>query len=90
MVLDLQSLFRLLCTAVSVFADTPQLPPSHAFGFIYEDAMVSQDKRHLFVTPCVLSNGGGSGSAWIRFDLAPNPRQSSISSFSIDSKIIGF
>jgi hypothetical protein len=35
MELDLQSLFGLLCTSL---ADTPQLPPTPAFGLTYEGA----------------------------------------------------
>jgi hypothetical protein len=42
MELDLQSLFGLLCT-VSVqlysLAEVPQLPPTPAFGLIYESAI---------------------------------------------------
>jgi hypothetical protein len=37
--LDLQSLFGLLCTAVLILAETPQLPPS-PFGLIYESANI--------------------------------------------------
>ena len=59
MELDLQSLFGLLCTAVLYSL----APPPPAFGLIYEDAiLVSQDRRHVFVTPCaagVLSAVGG-------------------------------
>jgi hypothetical protein len=33
--LDIQSVFGLLCTAVLTLAETPQLPPSLAFGLIY-------------------------------------------------------
>ncbi len=51
MVLDLQSLFGLhvyICTHWLRVWD-PQLPPP-AFGLIYEDVLVSKDRRHLFVT----------------------------------------
>ncbi len=53
---DLQSLFGLLCTAVLIGA-TPQLPPPLAFGLIlYTRALlVSLERRHLFVTPCLNS-----------------------------------
>jgi hypothetical protein len=47
---DLQSLFGLLCTAVLIGWD-PATPPSPAFGLM-RVLLVSQDKRHLFVTPC--------------------------------------
>jgi hypothetical protein len=48
--------FRLDCRLnmeLYSFAETPQ-PPPPAFGFIYEGRalLVSQDRRHLFVTPC--------------------------------------
>jgi hypothetical protein len=51
--IDLQSLFGLLYTAIYSFAETPQLgPPPPAFGQKYTRAiLVSQDRRHLFVTP---------------------------------------
>jgi hypothetical protein len=50
MELDLQSLFWLLCTGWD-----PAIPsPLPAFGLIYEGAyLVSYDRRHLFVTPCL-------------------------------------
>jgi hypothetical protein len=51
MELDLQSLFGLLCTEqLYSLVETP----SPAFGLIHEgDILVSQDRRHLFVTPWV-------------------------------------
>jgi hypothetical protein len=50
MELDLQSLFGLLCTAV---LETPQLPPLPPHLGSYTRALsVSQDRRHLLVTPC--------------------------------------
>jgi hypothetical protein len=45
MELDLQSLCWLLCTAVLI--GSPR-----AFGLIHEALLVSQDRRHVFVTPC--------------------------------------
>jgi hypothetical protein len=44
---DLQNLFGLLCT----LAMTPQLPPPPQFGSYTRALLVSQDRRHLFVTP---------------------------------------
>ncbi len=38
MELDIRSLFGLMCTAYSL-AETPQLPPTPAFGLIYEGAI---------------------------------------------------
>ncbi len=48
---DLQSLFGLLCTAVLIGWDpgTPPLPPH--LGSYTSALLVSQDRRHLFVTP---------------------------------------
>jgi hypothetical protein len=56
MELDLQSLFRLHVYTVqlSSLAETRTPPPPHppAFGLTYEEALlVSQARRHLFVTP---------------------------------------
>ncbi len=39
-----------MCTAVLSGWD-PATSPFPAFGLIYEGAMVSQDRRHLFLTP---------------------------------------
>jgi hypothetical protein len=48
MELDLQSLFSLLCTG-----KTPQLPtPPHIWAHIRGRFWVSEDRIHLFVTPC--------------------------------------
>ncbi len=57
MELDLQSLFGLLCIAVLIFWRTRNSPPPPPpFGLTYEGALlVSQDRRHLFVTPLFLS-----------------------------------
>ncbi len=54
MELDLQSLFGLLCTAVLIGRDpaTPPLPP---LGSYTRALLVSQDRRHLFVTSCCRS-----------------------------------
>jgi hypothetical protein len=42
-----------ICTAVSSLAETPQPPPPTPHLVSYTGALfVSQDKRHLFVTPC--------------------------------------
>jgi hypothetical protein len=53
MELDLQSLFGLLRAAVLIGLDptTPPLPPY--LGSHTRALLVSQDRRHLFVTPCV-------------------------------------
>jgi hypothetical protein len=48
--LDLQSLFGLLCTAVLIGSDPAPPPPPH-FGSYMKALLVSQDRRHLFVTP---------------------------------------
>jgi hypothetical protein len=53
MELDLQSLFGLLCTAVLILAETPQLPPlppPPPFGLIYEGAIGLPHRRHLYVS----------------------------------------
>ncbi len=52
MELYLQSLFGLLCTAVLFGSDpaTPPLPPH--LGSYTRALLVSQDRRHLFLTPC--------------------------------------
>jgi hypothetical protein len=70
MELDLPSLFGLHvhCAQLYSLAETPQLTPPPAFGFIYEGLLVSQDRRHLsFVTPWsklsyrVVNQLGGKG-----------------------------
>ncbi len=45
-----------LCVQLYSLAETPlpPPPPPPAFGLIYEGALVSQDRRHLFVTPNLL------------------------------------
>ncbi len=52
MELDHQSLFWAPCVQLYLLTETPQPTPSLPFGLIYKSAMVSQDRRHLFVTPC--------------------------------------
>ncbi len=51
MELDIQSLFGLLCTAVLIgwYPPTPPLPPH--FGSYTRALLVSQERRHLLVTP---------------------------------------
>ncbi len=39
------------CVQLDSLAEIPQLPPPPAFGLINENPLVSQDRRHLFVTP---------------------------------------
>ncbi len=56
MELDLQSLFGLLCTAVPIGGNlaTPPLPPAMQglhLGSYTRALLVSQDRRHLYVTP---------------------------------------
>jgi hypothetical protein len=50
MELDLQSLFGLLCTAVLIGWNPASPPPPH-LGSYTRALLVSQDRRHLFVTP---------------------------------------
>ncbi len=52
MELDLQSLFRLLCTAVLIGWDPPPLPSPRIWAHRQGALLVSQDRQHLFVTPC--------------------------------------
>ncbi len=40
------------CAQLYSVAETQQLSPPSAFGLIYETLLISQDGRHLFVTPC--------------------------------------
>ncbi len=51
MELDLQSLFRLLCTAVLIGWDPPTLPSPRIWAHIQGALLVSQDRQQLFVTP---------------------------------------
>ncbi len=53
--LDLQILFGLLCTAVLIGWEpaTPPLPPH--LGSYKSALLVIQDRRHLFVTPCLVA-----------------------------------
>ncbi len=69
MELDLQSLFGLHVHSCAHWLG-PRIPPPPAFGLIYEALLVSQDRRHFFVTPCSASYsyfllggpmGGGEG-----------------------------
>jgi hypothetical protein len=54
MELDLQSLFGLHVHsfAVLIAAEAPQPPPPH-LGSYRRALLVGQDRRHLFVTPCI-------------------------------------
>jgi hypothetical protein len=64
MELDLQSLFGLLCTAV--LGETPQLPPSPAFGLIYEGAIGKQRWTISLFDPLVVANLSlGADFAWV-------------------------
>ncbi len=62
MELDLQSLFGLLYTPVLIGWDpaTPRLPPH--LGSYTRALLVSQDRRHLFVTPMKIPGGPETGS----------------------------
>jgi hypothetical protein len=69
MELDLQSLFGLL--QLFSLAETPQLPPpphpSPHLGSYTRVLLVSQDRRHFFVTPCcilLLRNLYGNSMPW--------------------------
>jgi hypothetical protein len=53
MEIDLQSLFGLLCTAVLIGWDPATLPPPPHLGSFTRALLVRQDRRHLFVTPCL-------------------------------------
>jgi hypothetical protein len=77
MELDLQSLFGLLCTVVYSLAETPQLfpsPPPH-LGSYTRALVVSQDRRHIFVTPWAARTDAcarifkQSMGAWIRIGI---------------------
>jgi hypothetical protein len=52
MELNLQSLFKLLCAAVLIGLDpaTPPPPPTHLRSYT-RALLVTQERRHLFVTP---------------------------------------
>ncbi len=62
MELDLQSLFGLLCIQLYSLSETPQPPPPSPlpphfgsdFGSYARALLASQDRQHLFVTPCFL------------------------------------
>ncbi len=60
MEVELQSLFGLhvtWCALLCSLAETPQLPPSpRIWTRITRTLLVSEDRRHLFVTPCGLSS----------------------------------
>jgi hypothetical protein len=51
MELDLQSLFGLLCTVVVLIGGDPTIPPHPYLGLYTRVLLVSQKRRHLFVTP---------------------------------------
>ncbi len=54
MEVDLQSLFGLYvtwCAQLYSLAETPQFPPPRTWTRITRALLVSQDRRHLFVTP---------------------------------------
>ncbi len=51
MELDLQNLFGAPCAQLYSLAGTPQLPPPPHLGSYTSALFVSQDRRHLFVTP---------------------------------------
>jgi hypothetical protein len=53
---DLQSLLGLLCTAVLSGWDPATLPLAPHLGSYTRALFVSQDRRHLFVTPWLVSN----------------------------------
>ncbi len=52
MELDLQSLFRLLCTVLIGWDPTTPPPPPPHLGSYTRALLVSIDRGHLFVTPC--------------------------------------
>ncbi len=56
MELDLQSIFGLLCTAVLIGRDPATLPLLPHLGSYIRALLVSQDRRHLFVTPLIEIN----------------------------------
>jgi hypothetical protein len=62
MVLYLKSLFGLLCTAVLIAWDPATPPPPH-LGSYTRPLLVSQDRRHLFVTPW---SKVGHGAAYVQ------------------------
>jgi hypothetical protein len=55
MELDLLSLFELLCIAV-LMAENPPTPTLPPLGSYTRALLVSQDRRHLFVTPWIEEN----------------------------------
>ncbi len=57
MELDLQSLFGLLCTAVLIGWHPATPPLSPPLGLFTRAQFVSQDRRRLFVTPLIGTNG---------------------------------
>ncbi len=54
MELDIHSLFGLLCTAVLIGWDSATTPLPPHLGSYTRALLVSQDRRHLFVTPCMV------------------------------------
>jgi hypothetical protein len=59
MELYLQSLYGLLYTAVLLIGSDPETPPPLTLhlGSYTRALLVSQDRRHLFVTPCIHITG---------------------------------
>jgi hypothetical protein len=49
------------CAQLYSLAETPQSPPSPHLGSYTRALLVSQDRRHLFVTPCQKEWGLGEG-----------------------------
>ncbi len=56
MELDLKSLFVLhACAHLYSMAETPQSPPPPHLGSYTRALLVSQDRRHLYVAPCLVA-----------------------------------
>ncbi len=55
--LDLQSLYWLLCTAVLIGSHPATSPSPRIWAHIRGALLVSQDRRHLFVTPWLTMKG---------------------------------
>ncbi len=102
MELDLQSLFGLLvtwCTQLYSLAETPQPPPPPHLDSSTRALLVSQDRRHLFMTPwylppqlehttqlCLWSRDMG----WKGRACTPNPHQAGMilpSSWNVSQKV---
>jgi hypothetical protein len=65
MVLDLQSLFGFLCTAALIGGDPATPPHPRILGSSTRALLVSQDRRHLFVTPCTLVSDRTACLPWV-------------------------